>query len=168
MKLHTASGVTTTCYCLHEQHKHSAQASDALNRVSGSHCSLRTPTSAHLLIGEDVAFGAHWPVDRPRAVRKSPGGRHTTSLSRASRGLSGRADPKMIIISCKVVHAGLREYEVSGGGWLRQPRAHRARAEWPRPYTEALTGPIFRTEACRVVQTRRPRPPWNTRRLGEG
>ena len=32
------------------------------------------------------------PVDRPRAVRKSPNGRLTTSLSRASRGLSGRAE----------------------------------------------------------------------------
>ena len=75
LKLHAANGVAITCYCLHEQHKHSAQADDALNRVSGSHCSLRTPTSARLLIDktsswtrltlikvvEDVAFGAHWP-----------------------------------------------------------------------------------------------------------
>ena len=75
LKLHAANGVAITCYCLHEQHKHSAQADDALNRVSGSHCSLRTPTSARLLIDktsswtrltlikvvEDAAFGAHWP-----------------------------------------------------------------------------------------------------------
>ena len=54
LKLHAANGVAITCYCLHEQHKHSAQADDALNRVSGSHCFLRTPTSAHLLIDDIV------------------------------------------------------------------------------------------------------------------
>jgi hypothetical protein len=54
LKLHAANGVAITCYCLHEQHKHSAQADDAINRVSGSHCFLRTPTSAHLLIDDIV------------------------------------------------------------------------------------------------------------------
>ena len=54
LKLHAASGVAITCYCLHEQHKYSAQADDALNRVSGSQCSLRTPTSARLLIDDIV------------------------------------------------------------------------------------------------------------------
>ena len=54
LKLHAANGVAITCYCLHEQHKYSAQSDDALNRVSGSQCSLRTPTSARLLIDDIV------------------------------------------------------------------------------------------------------------------
>ena len=40
---------------------------------------------------EDVAFGAHWPCQSMGRglCAKSPGGRLTTSLSRASRGLLG-------------------------------------------------------------------------------
>ena len=50
LKLHAASGVTITCYWLHEQHKCGQQADLALHYVSGALCSLRIPTSARLLI----------------------------------------------------------------------------------------------------------------------
>jgi hypothetical protein len=50
LKLHAASGVTITCYWLHEQHKCGQQADLAVHYVSGALCSLRIPTSARLLI----------------------------------------------------------------------------------------------------------------------
>ena len=122
LKLHAASGVAITCYCLHGQHKYSAQADDALNRVSGSQCSLRTPTSARLQIDgivqghDDSGQGRRgrriWsslaaPADGSRLASENPGGWLTTSLSWPQR-TSRASDPKKIVISRNVPPGPLR------------------------------------------------------------
>ena len=123
LKLHAASGVAITCYCLHGQHRYSAQADDALNRVSGSQCSLRTPTSARLQIDgivqghDDSGQGRRgrriWsslaaPADGSRLARENPGGWLTTSLSWPQR-TSRASDPKKITLAPLLFEVGASE-----------------------------------------------------------